>query len=126
MCRNRTIGPKPGKARQNLDQFPKLVHRPPPKILEPERVPRLAIRQKPVIPLGVAGREPANFRSHGIRILPCRKDRTIGPANLVERIDRAQIDIGIKIAPASCPKFAKHLRNSDDCRSPDRTDAHSW
>src|SRR6056297_1413124 len=43
--------------------------------------------------------------------------RPVGPADLVERVKRAQVDVGVEVAPAGGPELAEHLRHRHDRRT---------
>ncbi len=113
---NRPIRPQHREFRQDLHQIPELVHRAPAQILESELVAILAILEESLVSRRIAGRQACHLGAHRIGILPRGKAAAIGPADFVEGINRAQIDILVEIAPAGLPKLAKDLWNRDNGR----------
>ena len=111
------VGAQLHEARQLADQIHQLVHRAAAQPLEAELVARLAVLEELLVARHVARAEAADLVDHRLFILPDGKDRAVAPADLVIGIDRAQIDIGGKVAAAFGPELLEHLRHGHDGRA---------
>ena len=103
---NRLVSAQQGKGRQHLDEISQTVHRPAAQIFKAEPIAPFAVIQELVIARQIPRREPRHFSAHRLGRLAGGKGRPILPANLVKRIQRPQIDIAVKIAPAGRPQLA--------------------
>ena len=111
---DRAVGSEPREGRQDAHRLAPLVHRAAAEILEPHAVARLRVAQEAVVAGQVRGRHPRHLGPHRGGVLVDRQARPVGPADLVERVQRAQVHVRVEVAPAGGPEVPQRLRHRDD------------
>ena len=106
---DRLVGAQQGKGRQNLDQIGQAVHRSSAQIFKAEPIAPFAVVQELVIARQIPRREPRHLGPHCLGRLARGEAGPVLPTNLIKRIERPQIDIAVKIAPAGRPQFPQSL-----------------
>ncbi len=117
MGMHRPVGAKPREGRQHLHQFLQPIHRPPAEVFVPQPISPLAVHEEPVVSRQVARRQPLHLRAHRGGVLPGGEPRSVGKADLVERVERPQVHIRVEVAAAIGPKRPEHLRHRHDRRA---------
>ena len=113
---DRPVRAQHGKPRQHLDQVPELVHRATPEIFKTEFIAHFTVAQEPVEPVHVTRAQPCDLQRQPRDVAGGIVAGAIGPADLVEGIERAQIDVSVKVASTGCPKLFKNVGHRDNRR----------
>jgi len=113
---NRPVGAQAGELGEDLRGAPEPVHRLCDHALEADDVAAIRILEKPQIAVDIPRREAADLLDHRVGRAARGEMRAVGPADLVERVERTQVDIGVEVAPARGPELAEDLGDGDDRR----------
>ena len=87
-----------------------------PQPLKPDLVSLGSTGEKIEVSRNVPRGQAVHLGQHGIRIANRPEPGTVLPADLVERIHWAQLDILVKVAPNRCPQVFENRGHGDNCR----------
>ena len=102
---DRAVGAQAREGRQHPDEVGEPVHRPAAEVLEAEAVAHGAFGEEPVVAGEIAGREAGDLGAHGVGVGAGAEGRAVGEADLVEGVERAEVDVVVEAAAAGGPEL---------------------
>ena len=114
VAEDRAVGAEKRELGDDLERVPEPVHRLGHHAFVADDVAALGIPKEPLVALDVAGREAADLVDHALGVAGRGEVRAVGPADRVERVHRAEVDVGVEVASAGGPEFLEDRRRCDD------------